>query len=168
MTRRDNGIKGEEKAINYLKETGYEIIEANTKNAAHDILASKDGITYAINVKSAQTHKGMFGIQVSNISRLRRISKEKKSIMAYLLVHEDNFAMLIPNEKEFNWKKESLWGNKRNKVVRPIKDGILGTTKLTTDNKMTLIEQVAEKMKAGKGDLIAFYEDDGKIIIEKA
>ncbi len=45
---------------------------------------------------------------------------------------------------------------------------LLGTTKLTTDNKMTLIEPAAEKMKAEKGDLIAFYQEDGKIVIEKA
>ncbi len=45
---------------------------------------------------------------------------------------------------------------------------LLGTTKLTTDKKMTLIETAAEKMKAEKGDLIAFYEEDGKIIIERA
>jgi hypothetical protein len=45
---------------------------------------------------------------------------------------------------------------------------LLGTTKISTDNKMTLIEQAAEKMKAEKGDLIAFYEENGKIIIEKA
>ncbi len=45
---------------------------------------------------------------------------------------------------------------------------LLGTTKLSTDNKMTLIEQASEKMKAQKGDLIAFYDEDGKIVIEKA
>ncbi len=45
---------------------------------------------------------------------------------------------------------------------------LLGTTKISTDNKMTLIETAAEKMKAGKGDLIAFYEEDNKIVIEKA
>ena len=45
---------------------------------------------------------------------------------------------------------------------------LLGTTKLTTDKKMTLIETAAEKMKAEKGDLIAFYEENGKIFIEKA
>jgi len=45
---------------------------------------------------------------------------------------------------------------------------LLGTTKLSTDNKMTLIEQVATKLKAKKGDLMAFYEEDGRIYIEKA
>ncbi len=45
---------------------------------------------------------------------------------------------------------------------------LLGTTKLTTDKKMTLIESAAEKLKADKGDLIAFYEENGKIVIEKA
>lgn len=45
---------------------------------------------------------------------------------------------------------------------------LLGTTKLSTDNKMTLIEPAAEKMKTERGDLIAFYEENGKIVIEKA
>lgn len=45
---------------------------------------------------------------------------------------------------------------------------LLGTSKLSTDNKMTLIEPAAKKMKATKGDVVAFYEDDDKIVIEKA
>lgn len=40
--------------------------------------------------------------------------------------------------------------------------------KTKQDNKMTLIEQVATKLKAKKGDLMAFYEEDGRIYIEKA
>ena len=44
---------------------------------------------------------------------------------------------------------------------------LLGTTKLTTDNKMTLIEPVVEIMKAKKGDVIAFYQINDEIIIEK-
>ena len=45
---------------------------------------------------------------------------------------------------------------------------ILGTTKLSGDNKMTLIEPVAEIMKAKRGDLIVFYLIDGKVCIEVA
>ena len=48
----------------------------------------------------------------------------------------------------------------------PDKIRLLGTTKLSTDNKMTLIERVAEVLGTKKGDLIAFYEDNGKVYIE--
>lgn len=43
----------------------------------------------------------------------------------------------------------------------------LGTTKLTKDRKMTLIREVSNRLKADSGDLIAFYEKDGEIIIKK-
>jgi len=33
---------------------------------------------------------------------------------------------------------------------------------------MTLIELAAEKMKATKGDTIVFYDENGKVVIEKA
>lgn len=46
---------------------------------------------------------------------------------------------------------------------------LLGISKLSTDNKMTLIERVAELLGAKKGDMIAFYqEDSGMVCIEKA
>ncbi len=45
---------------------------------------------------------------------------------------------------------------------------VLGTTKLSGDNKMTLIEPVAGILKAKKGDLIVFYLVDGKVCIEVA
>jgi len=43
---------------------------------------------------------------------------------------------------------------------------LLGISKLSTDNKMTLIERAAEFLGTKKGDLIAFYKEDGKIYIE--
>jgi len=45
---------------------------------------------------------------------------------------------------------------------------LLGISKLSTDNKMTLIERAVELLNTKKGDLIAFYEDGGKVCIEKA
>lgn len=44
---------------------------------------------------------------------------------------------------------------------------LLGTSVVTTDNKITLIERAAERMGIKKGDLIAFYDDNSNIIIEK-
>ncbi len=45
---------------------------------------------------------------------------------------------------------------------------IIGTTKQTTDGKITLIADVREKLKSSGGDVIVFIEENGKIIIEKA
>ena len=45
---------------------------------------------------------------------------------------------------------------------------LLGTSKVSTNNKITLTKEVAEKLEVKEGDKIAFYEENGKIIIEKA
>jgi len=45
---------------------------------------------------------------------------------------------------------------------------LLGTSKVSTNNKITLIKEVAEKLGIKEGDKVAFYEENGKIIIEKA
>lgn len=45
---------------------------------------------------------------------------------------------------------------------------ILGTSKVAIKSKISLIKDVAEKMNAKVGDVIVFYEENGKIIIEKA
>lgn len=44
---------------------------------------------------------------------------------------------------------------------------LLGTSKLSITNKMTLIENVVKHLDARIGDLIVFYDDEGKIIIER-
>ncbi len=43
---------------------------------------------------------------------------------------------------------------------------LLGISKLSTDNKMTLIERAVEILSAKKGDIIAFYEENGKVCVE--
>lgn len=45
---------------------------------------------------------------------------------------------------------------------------ILGTSKISTDNKITIVELAAKELNIKKGDLIAFYQEDGQIVIEKA
>lgn len=46
---------------------------------------------------------------------------------------------------------------------------LLGTSKASTDNKITLIKEVAQKLKIEQGDIVAFYDDEkGNIIIKKA
>lgn len=44
---------------------------------------------------------------------------------------------------------------------------LLGSTKVSTDNKITIVKDAAEILKIKKGDIIAFYEDNGRIYIEK-
>lgn len=45
---------------------------------------------------------------------------------------------------------------------------LLGTSKTSTDNKITIIKEVAQKLKIEQGDIVAFYDDEkGNIIIKK-
>ncbi len=45
---------------------------------------------------------------------------------------------------------------------------ILGITKISANRKISLLKDIAEKLKAKDGDDIVFYEENGKIFIEKA
>ncbi len=46
---------------------------------------------------------------------------------------------------------------------------LLGTSKTSTDNKITIIKEVSQKLNLKQGDIIAFYEDENRnIIIKKA
>lgn len=46
---------------------------------------------------------------------------------------------------------------------------LIGTSKASTDNKITIIKEVATQLNIGQGDLVAFYNDEkGNIIIKKA
>ena len=38
---------------------------------------------------------------------------------------------------------------------------------LSTDHKVTIVKDAANILKIGKGDIIAFYQEDGKIYVEK-
>lgn len=44
---------------------------------------------------------------------------------------------------------------------------LLGSTKVSTDNKVTIVKDAAAILKIGKGDVLAFYIDDGRIYIER-
>lgn len=45
---------------------------------------------------------------------------------------------------------------------------ILGVSKISTGRKISLLKDIADKMKADVGDDVVFYEENGKIFIEKA
>lgn len=44
---------------------------------------------------------------------------------------------------------------------------LLGSTKVSTDNKVTIVKDAAAILKINKGDIIAFYQENGKIYIER-
>jgi hypothetical protein len=44
---------------------------------------------------------------------------------------------------------------------------LLGSTKVSTDNKVTIIKKAAEILGINKGDMLAFYEEEGKIYVER-
>ena len=44
---------------------------------------------------------------------------------------------------------------------------LLGSTKVSTDNKVTIVKDAAAILSISQGDIIAFYQEDGKIYIEK-
>lgn len=44
---------------------------------------------------------------------------------------------------------------------------LLGSTKVSTDNKVTIVKDAATILKIAKGDVLAFYQEDGKIYIER-
>lgn len=45
---------------------------------------------------------------------------------------------------------------------------ILGTSKIAVGRKISLLKEVADKLHADIGDTVVFFEENGKIIIEKA
>ncbi len=44
---------------------------------------------------------------------------------------------------------------------------ILGTSKLSSQNKLTLVDAVQNKLEAEKGDLIVFFQENDKIFIRR-
>lgn len=45
---------------------------------------------------------------------------------------------------------------------------LLGTSKISTDNKVTIIKDAEQKLNIGQGDLLGYYIDDtGNIVIKK-
>jgi len=85
----------------------FEIIETNEANAGcpYDLLVKKGNITYAINVKSAKPNKGLFGIQVSNISRLQQKCKSNNAVMGFLMISGEDYLLLLHNSEYSNWIK---------------------------------------------------------------
>lgn len=79
----------------HLMDNGYDILEINEveNGLPYDILARKDGIVYAIDVKSSINDKKMFMVNGNSIHRLLKISKELKAIPSFLLTDNKSFTM---------------------------------------------------------------------------
>lgn len=46
--------------------------------------------------------------------------------------------------------------------------GMLGSTKVSTNRKISLVKEAAEKLGVEEGDYVIFYENEnGKIVLEK-
>ncbi len=45
---------------------------------------------------------------------------------------------------------------------------ILGTSKVSYGRKISLLKGIADKLNCGVGDEIVYYEENGKVFIEKA
>ena len=44
---------------------------------------------------------------------------------------------------------------------------LLGASKISTDNKITIVKDAAKILGITQGDRLAFYEEEGRIYIEK-
>jgi bifunctional DNA-binding transcriptional regulator/antitoxin component of YhaV-PrlF toxin-antitoxin module len=44
---------------------------------------------------------------------------------------------------------------------------LLGSTRVSTDNKITIVKEAAWVLDIKKGDIVAFYEEDGRIFVAK-
>lgn len=69
---KEKGAFFEEKAMKYLEENGFLIVDRNfyTKFGEIDIIASKDNILHFIEVKSGMNFEPIFNITQTKISRL--------------------------------------------------------------------------------------------------
>ena len=44
---------------------------------------------------------------------------------------------------------------------------LVGSTRFSTENKVTIVKDAATILKIGKGDILAFYQENGRIYIER-
>lgn len=92
------GNDGEEKAEIYLKNNGYDTVRTTEVTHPCDIIATKDNVRYAINVKHTIHKDGIFIIGNRNVKRLLEYSKINSCIPVYLLKQEDEYFFLLMTE----------------------------------------------------------------------
>jgi hypothetical protein len=47
------------------------------------------------------------------------------------------------------------------------KSKLLGSTKIDLDNKVTIVKNAAKLLGVNKGDILSFYEEEGKVYFKK-
>jgi hypothetical protein len=47
------------------------------------------------------------------------------------------------------------------------KHKLLGSTKIDLDNKVTIVKNAAKILGVNKGDILSFYDEEGKVYIKK-
>lgn len=125
------GFDGEKLASAYLSKLGF-VITHDTPNVSlpYDILAIKDGISYAINVKTISQKKGAFTIHSGNVKRLFEYAKKNNVVISFLLVNSlyNTFALFELNSLY------SIWASSEVKVPKPpsVPISALGASKLFT------------------------------------
>jgi putative endonuclease len=85
--KREEGTKGEEKAISILKTEGYKILEKNYRNhfGEIDIIAEEDGYLVFIEVKKRNTPVYGVSFEAVNTAKKRRIIR---SATFYMKMHK--------------------------------------------------------------------------------
>ena len=91
MTK-DKGNYFEDKAVAYLQECGYLLVERNfyaKKLGEIDIIATKDGVYHFVEVKSGESFEAVYNITPSKLGKLKR------SVEYYLQTKKLNIAHCI-------------------------------------------------------------------------
>jgi len=74
-TTKEKGNQFEQRAVSFLKRSGFEIIETNyyaKKIGEIDIIAKKDDVYRFVEVKSGETFEAVYNITTTKLSRLTR------------------------------------------------------------------------------------------------
>ena len=87
FNKREEGTKGEEKAISILKTEGYKILEKNHRNhfGEIDIIAEEDGCLVFVEVKKRNISVYGASLEAVNTTKKKRIIR---SAMFYLKTHK--------------------------------------------------------------------------------
>lgn len=91
-TSTQKGKQFEKKAVDYLKNNGFNIIETNyyaKKIGEIDIIAKKDDVYHFVEVKSGESFEAVYNITPSKLSKLTR------SIHYYLQINNLDVAFCI-------------------------------------------------------------------------
>lgn len=88
QNKREIGSRYEQKAVSFLKQNGYLILETNYRNryGEIDIIASKDGYLVFVEVKYRASHQYGDPLEAVDQWKQRRISR---SALFYCLKHAD-------------------------------------------------------------------------------